>query len=694
MKKYLKSYFESLSSLLFVKNNYVIGGVLFILSFIRPSSGILSLVAYTSAILFVKYTGLGRNNLVHGVYTYNSILTGIGIGFLFSVSPLSIAFTIIAGIFTLLISYALQNVFSYYFLLPILNVPFTIIIILIYLASVRYGNLFISQTIFASRFNLDFLPLWLSGLFKSAGVLVFLPYDIAGIAILLIILIYSRIAFFLSIAGYYTGTLFLYLLKGSAYYAFTDIYSFNFILIAISLGGVFLIPSVKSYFTALTGVLVSVLILDAVNVFWSSYSIPVFTMPYVFTTLPVLYVFITGGYKFVTRTFLGNPEQNLEFYLNYSMRFDQFLPQPHLPFSGEWKVYQGFNGEWTHKGSWAYGIDFVIENKMDNLTYKYDGFSLDDYYCFKKPVLAPVSGTVVAVCDEFKDNLIGIVEKNNPWGNHVIIESPWHYYVEISHFSEKSITVKVGDKVHLGQIIGKCGNSGYSPQPHIHFQIQHYPRPGAPSVPFRFIDSLHNNKYTGGTAVPEKNQFVKPLPVSRSIDRKLQLILDETFVFDFIENEKFIRSISLKVKMDENAAYYLSEKDDSARLYFSAMDGIFTFYQYTGSTRSPLKYFLIALPRFPLTEEQITWSDKLSALYFAKANGLYSLIRSFNHNMFSSDCTYKLDQDGFVRGEIDVKLLFKRIKCATIMVFNDYRFFDKIEIVQNNNTYTLKRKNI
>ena len=35
-----------------------------------------------------------------------------------------------------------------------------------------------------------------------------------------------------------------------------------------------------------------------------------------------------------------------------------------------------------------------------------------------------------------------------------------------------SATVKVGDKVKQGDVIAKCGNSGYTGEPHLHFQLQ------------------------------------------------------------------------------------------------------------------------------------------------------------------------------------------------------------------------------
>jgi urea transporter len=669
--------------------------VLLILLFLRPSSGILSIVGFCSSVLFARYIGLKKSDLLNGLYTYNSVLIGIGIGFLFSISPLSIILTIIAAIFTVLLSYGLYQVFSFYFGIPILNLPFTIIIIALYLASTRYGNLFIAKDLLVSNVNLDFLPFWISGLLKATGIIIFLPYDIVGLAMLIAIFVYSRINFFLTIFGYYAGAMFLWLLKGSAYYAFTDVYGFNFILIALSIGGLYMIPSIKSYAIAFISVLASVFILDAVNVFWSSYSIPVFTIPFIFTVLPVLYVMRISNSPFITKTFIGNPENNMEVFLSYSSRFDLTLPQPHLPFSGEWKVYQGFNDEWTHKGDWCYGIDFVIENKTDNLTYRNEGLQIDDYYCFNKPVLSPVSGVVIECFDELKDNPIGTVDSKNNWGNYVIIQGYWNYYVEISHFAEKSILVKPGERVSVGQCLGKCGNSGYSPQPHIHFQVQNLPRLGSPSVPFRFIDTLCDGVYIGSRTIPAKNQIVKPFIVSRTISHKLQFLLGETFTFDYMKNDIYIKTITFRVKMDENAAYYMSDvmdTNDTTKLYFSVTDGIFSFYQFTGNTNSPLKYLMVALPRMPLTEEYINWSDRLSSLLFTSNHSMYSFLKSFNHRLFSSEGVYGYNENDEIAGTIKLNLLFRFKKIKTTLTFNAIKMFEKVDITIDSEKRSLIRK--
>lgn len=58
------------------------------------------------------------------------------------------------------------------------------------------------------------------------------------------------------------------------------------------------------------------------------------------------------------------------------------------------------------------------------------------------------------------------------YGNHVIIQHSDGNYTLYAHMYEGSITVKAGDSVQQGQVIGKMGSSGQSTGPHLHFEVR------------------------------------------------------------------------------------------------------------------------------------------------------------------------------------------------------------------------------
>ncbi len=116
---------------------------------------------------------------------------------------------------------------------------------------------------------------------------------------------------------------------------------------------------------------------------------------------------------------------------------------------------------------WAY--DLVIEPN-----YFSGSSNLEDYSCYGVPVLAPINGTVVSAHDGEPDETPGVVSNNftAPIGNHVMLLMDTGTYLVIAHLKNGSLTVKTGDIVEEGQVIGQCGNSGNTSEPHIHIHHQ------------------------------------------------------------------------------------------------------------------------------------------------------------------------------------------------------------------------------
>jgi hypothetical protein len=56
-------------------------------------------------------------------------------------------------------------------------------------------------------------------------------------------------------------------------------------------------------------------------------------------------------------------------------------------------------------------------------------------------------------------------------GNFVVLEIAPHVFVHYAHMQPGSLTVKVGDKVRRGSVLGRLGQSGNANAPHLHFQV-------------------------------------------------------------------------------------------------------------------------------------------------------------------------------------------------------------------------------
>lgn len=111
---------------------------------------------------------------------------------------------------------------------------------------------------------------------------------------------------------------------------------------------------------------------------------------------------------------------------------------------------------------WAY--DLLVEPGA------HGSADLNSYGCYGLDVLAPIAGTVAIVHDGEPDQDPSVFVPNfeQPAGNHVALELETGTYLLLAHLIPGSIVVAEGDAVAEGQVLGKCGNSGNTSEPHVH----------------------------------------------------------------------------------------------------------------------------------------------------------------------------------------------------------------------------------
>jgi len=146
-----------------------------------------------------------------------------------------------------------------------------------------------------------------------------------------------------------------------------------------------------------------------------------------------------------------------------------------LPFKGEWSVTWGGDTKEQnyHVESVAQknAFDILIKDEQGS-THKGSGEANEDYYAFGKELYAPCDGEVVLVVDGVKDNIPGVLNPIYIPGNTVIIKTANGEFAFFAHFKQNSISVKQGQKIVTGELLGLCGNSGNSSEPHLHFHLQ------------------------------------------------------------------------------------------------------------------------------------------------------------------------------------------------------------------------------
>ena len=149
-----------------------------------------------------------------------------------------------------------------------------------------------------------------------------------------------------------------------------------------------------------------------------------------------------------------------------------------LPFKGRWLVFWGGDTKELNihhdVPNQRFAFDFLGVNENDK-THKDNGQVNEDYFAFGREVLAPADGIVTDVINGVRDNKPGSMNPYSALGNAVFIQHREREVSVLAHLKLGSTTVKVGDKVKRGRVIGLCGNSGNSSEPHLHYHLQNTP---------------------------------------------------------------------------------------------------------------------------------------------------------------------------------------------------------------------------
>jgi urea transporter len=660
MRRHLRAILNSYSEVLFLRG-WRLGIVILAVTLLGPNVAVAGTIAVVAAYAFARFIRMSPVFLDSGFYTYNPLLVGLSLGYLFRLTPLTVFFVVTAGIAAFVLTHSLFSAMWHYLRLPVLSLPFVLVSAMAYLAAGSYTNLYVESLYPRSVLALETaVPLWLGGFLRSLGSIFFMPSVLAGAAIGLALLLRSRILFLLAVVGYYAGTLTLGALGGSASTAFNDLNAFNFILIAMAMGGVFLIPSLRSYTLAVVAVLVSTVVLSASEVFWARWGLPVFALPFNLVTLTFVYALGLVEYPLMARG-TGTPEEILDEHLAGKARFPGSTRTLTLPFAGRWTVWQAFDGPWTHQGAWRYAYDFVITDGEGN-THRGEGARLEDYLAFRKPVLSPVRGRVVEVVSDLPDNPVGEGDRSRNWGNLVVLADDRGFFVEISHFAQDSIRVSKGDWVERGSVLGLCGNSGYSPQPHIHIQVQETERVGAPTVPFSFVTyALEDHFFANDT--PPVGSVVEPLHAEKSMETRVAFVLDETFRYRVTgcDAQRFpgVRegTLDLTVRMAPDSTFFLDS--GRGRMYFGSHEGTFYVYRIDGNDPC-LRALFLALPRMPLAfRAGLSWEDHLPARLVARGalRAVLGLVRSFQPLWGSVSARLTMVDEETIEGRVRSPLL-------------------------------------
>jgi hypothetical protein len=164
-----------------------------------------------------------------------------------------------------------------------------------------------------------------------------------------------------------------------------------------------------------------------------------------------------------------------------------------LPFNGDWFViWGGDTPEQNYHQSIAlsrFAFDFAKVDEHGK-KFKGDGTRADDYFSFGQEIIAPADGIVTDVITGVADNQPGVVNNFADMGNAVMIRHTTGEVSVFGHLKLGSTRVSAGQHVTRGQVLGLCGNSGNSDEPHLHYQLQDSNVPARESTIKVFFQNL------------------------------------------------------------------------------------------------------------------------------------------------------------------------------------------------------------
>ncbi|OOG47781.1 hypothetical protein B0E50_10010 [Rhodanobacter sp. C01] len=206
--------------------------------------------------------------------------------------------------------------------------------------------------------------------------------------------------------------------------------------------------------------------------------------------------------------------------------------------SHHWGSLVAVNGQLTIPQRYALdliGVD-VRGHALHAGVADYRQSQLTDWIGFGTDVLAVADGIVLGARDGEADHKPlapqpepSSLTANGLYGNYVVLQIAPNRFVHYAHLQRGSVTVKPGDKVHRGDVLGHVGQSGMSGGPHLHFQVSNAPTfEGSEGVPFVFDTFSSPGAWSVSQAI---DPDAKLPPTDAASDRRRQAMpLDNDLV--------------------------------------------------------------------------------------------------------------------------------------------------------------------
>lgn len=623
--------------MLFFSQHRGFAACLLLASWVHPWAGAAGLAAALLAVGVARAGGFNRELTDLGAYSFNPLLVGLALGTLYQPGPTWAVVVMIGALLAFGVSVVLAGWLGARGL-PILSLPFVAVMWLVGPGAGQFlhlppnvaGIYWLNDLYAVGGIGLVELAQWVSdwswpptltNYLRALSAVLIQDNQWAGLLVAIGLLWHSRIAFSLSVLAFLAATGLHTLLPALVGHASTYDFGANYLMTALAVGAVFLVPKPGAYVLALGTLPLTAVVLGGLATVLGKAGLPVYSLPFCLTSLGLLYALLLrekpSRHLPLTPLQRYSPERNLYAYSIDHQRLAAQLYFPlHLPLMGEWRCSQGYaDGGPTHQGDWQQALDFVVTD-ADGRTFHGAGTALTDYYCFDKPVLAPADGVVEEVVNHIEDNAIGQVNTRHNWGNTVVLRHLPGLYTQLSHLRHQSVRVKPGDVVRRGDVLATCGSSGRSPEPHLHVQVQATPYVGSRTLAYPLAAFLTKTARSEAPqlrrfGVPKVGEVVSPAVPHRLLSQALRL--PPGYALDVQQTgpdgQPTGAAHRWEVSTDAYNRAYLRCLTTGAVAYFVRDETVFYFTAFYGAEASWLYLFYraawwVPLPYLPHAEVQ------------------------------------------------------------------------------------------
>ena len=601
----LHSLFDAYGALFLARQRYI-GALVLAGTLFDPVTGLCGLIAGLTAMVTRKLLRLpalpGEADLLNAVYA------GLALGAFYGGEPRLFALASFGGALAVPLGTALRQVLTGPLGargLPLLGAPFL---------CTAWMLLAVAKAIaLPVRWAWPVWPIWLpldaASALANVGALFYVANPLAGIFILSALLLTSRALALLALSGSLLANSLVALLSVAPSPGLALLAAFNGALVAIFIGGVLAVPSLRTLTVAAASVVISSALSAGMLALSTPFGIPPLSAPFVLTVWLVHAALRPETSVWWSRFWLPTPACPEDSMVSDQLARSRGLASGSMPllppFAGRMEVSQPAEGKHTHQGIWRYALDFI---RMEgDRSFHTDGDKLSDFYAFDQPVLSPAWGTVTAFRNDIADNWPGEMNLDENWGNYILLNIGSNLYVLLAHLRQGSINITIGQSVPPGARLAACGNSGRSAQPHLHMHVQRGWWLGAPTVPFHLVHCLIDGHEFALDARPNEGQSVEPVTTEPNLALSCTTSHGRGWIFQTGTTEW-----RLAVETGLLGETTLISSRGGKIQAVSGMN-LLALHQRRGAADSTLDAFALAFGLTPFIPQATSWRDSMDA---------------------------------------------------------------------------------